>query len=129
MTSPKTSTRRPTNFGLATTRTKRGYRRSLDAFTGTSLPPFLENNLNFESTIPLNLNHAVWGGGLDAGTNSLPFPRTRMSSAPDADGGGTRTPKKRETEKISFDGTSGTGSLPVMRSVGQGKSSNLSSRY
>lgn len=45
---------------------------------------------------PPNLNHAVRDGGLGAGTNSLPFPRTRMS---DADEGGTRMPKKREGER------------------------------
>ena len=117
-TSPKMSTQRRTNFGLETTRTKRGYRRSLDAFTGTSFPSLSANNLNLESNIPLNLNHAVWDGGLTAGMNGLSFPRTRVGSAPDADGGGTQTPKKKE--RVSFDSTSDSGSLPTMRSVGQG---------
>ena len=43
--------------------------------------------------------------------------RTRMSNVSDADGGGTRTPKKREGERVSFDSTGGSGSLPPMWSV------------
>ena len=62
-----------------------------------SSPSFSANNPNLESNLnaPLNLNHAVGDGGLKAGTNSLPRPR--MSNAPDAEEGGTRTPKKRES--------------------------------
>ena len=112
VSSPTTSTRRPTNFGLATTQTKRGYRRSLDAFTGTPLPSFFANKFNFESNTPLNLNHAVWNGGPNVGPNRFPFPRTRVSSASDADGGRTRTPKKREKEKERV-------SLEVLVAVGR----------
>ena len=57
----------------------------------------MESNLN----TPLNLNHAVRAGGLNAGTNCLP--RTRLNNTSDPDGGGTRTPKKREGERVSFD--------------------------
>ena len=91
------------NFGLATTQTKRGCRRSQDTFTGAFLPLFSENNLNFESNMPQNLDHVKWDGGLNAGTNSLPFPRTRVGSACDADGAETRTSKKRE--RVSFGST------------------------
>ncbi|KIJ92685.1 hypothetical protein K443DRAFT_13421 [Laccaria amethystina LaAM-08-1] len=86
-----------------------------------SLPSFLANNPNFESNLntPLNLSYVVRDGILNAGTNSLPFPRTRMSSAPDADG----EMKKREGERVSFDSTggraSGVGSLLTIWSVGQ----------
>ena len=70
----------------------------------------LEANLN----TPLDLNHAVRDEGLNAGTST--FPRTRISNASDADGG-TWTPKKKERERLSFDSTSGSGSLPTMRNV------------
>jgi hypothetical protein len=43
-----------------------------------------------------------------------------------SDAGGTRTLMKRE--RVSFDSTNGSGSLPAMRGVGQGMSSNLSLR-
>lgn len=94
-----------------------------------SLPLFSANNLNFESNTPLNLNHAMWDGGLSVGMNSLPFLRVRVSSASDADGRGTWMPKKREREKILFDSTSGSGSLPSMWSISQSMSPYLSSRF
>ena len=80
-------------------------------------------NLESNSNILLNLNH---DGGLNPGTNSLL--RTRTSDASDADGGGTQTPKKREGERVLFDNTNGSGSLPTMQSISQGMSSYLSSR-
>ena len=103
----------PTNFGLATTRTKRGHTRGLDAFTGSASSSFLANNPNLESNLdtPLNLHHAVRDGSLKAGTNI--FPRTKMSNASDADRGGTWTPKRRGFHL----NTSSSGSLPSMRSV------------
>lgn len=73
--------------------------------------PNLESNLN---TL-LDLNHAVRDEGLNTGMSN--FPRMRMSNASDADGGGTRMPKKREGERLSFDSTSGSGLLPTMRNV------------
>ena len=53
-----------------------------------------------------------------AGTNSLSS--TRMSNVSDVDGRGSQTPKNRGRgggERVSFDSSSGSGSLPTMESV------------